>query len=302
MNVNELVMRLQIEDHWKYLTEDANEDTLFALTRYIEEISKLHRPIGNVTVRAILLSGMYLIRYSKSVSVPNIRELCEIYCTHEDKLSGVLELLAIMTRVEMEESEPSYGAVVWVSKALAKLEQECLDRYIVEPEVTVLDERPKPDAGTLSRERLIKRTAAIKVAARRFWNMIAGLTVLVVLVLAGALTYTLKTLPATYVVDSRPCIIQNASKTLTISGQRSYAYFSSELFGIRFHRAADMTERTDIDVRGVGMLIVGQDPDAYWVKRVKDGVQGSKSLKRAATYTFVIGDDAIVVDYKKMCR
>lgn len=158
----------------------------------------------------------------------------------------------------------------------------------------------KRDAGILASDRIRERSAAARVA---FWVkttlwLVAGL-VLACGTAFGAWAYE-KRLTG-YVTDERPCSFSVGKQEIT--GTRYYSYPFTEILGFRFIDTSVIDVKTELDVRGDSMLIVGHKGIDWWAVDVGVGEKGIQALKPADFYTFVVAKNQVgVVNDNALCK
>lgn len=189
-------------------------------------------------------------------------------------------------------------------------------------------EEHKPDAGTLAREKVERRSLAAKAGGVIRWTVMWCLF-LAFVAIALIAWYGKYTMVTGRLTDERMCSAK-LSEEDAVTGRRTFNYSYREVFGLRIIDTKTITERTEVDIRGQAMTIVGlvgeepiedvamsnntiegkvQERGAkhptgalWWAVDIQMGEKGIQYLKHADTYTFVVDNKVAVVEYASFCR
>ncbi|MNO12964.1 hypothetical protein D3C76_25840 [compost metagenome] len=161
------------------------------------------------------------------------------------------------------------------------------------------------DPGVVAREKLETRSQKIKKAAVRTYLILLTL----LLATIGGLVYYVYhqtfEVPGKRMVDYRPCSYTDEKLGLEITGKREYSYLERSLFGVHYRLEKDIDERTEIDIKGDAITVVGLNPTAdkkWWAKFADMGERGIMILDPADQYVFTLKKKAVVVNYDQFCR
>lgn len=160
---------------------------------------------------------------------------------------------------------------------------------------------PQRDPGQEARVRLQNRAKKIKVTMARIYM---GFTLMVFIALAAVVYYgydQYKTSAVRY-VDYRPCQYVNEKHGVEITGRREFSYMQHSILGIQIRDSKAIDEKTQIDVRGDAMTIVGMNGKEWWSVFVDMGERGIQMLNPAETYIVTTKGKAAVIDYAAFCR
>lgn len=154
------------------------------------------------------------------------------------------------------------------------------------------------DPGVLARLALEKRIKKAKRKRRLFWGMI-----LLLAALLGGLYY----LATTYIKPIRDqhvrmCAISAGEGNYFATGQRVYDYGYYSLFGFQIVDNSTRTEKTEVNINGQKMIVVGISGKDYKTVHVGQGEKGRQVLERAEQYVFVINDQVKMISYEGFCR
>lgn len=159
----------------------------------------------------------------------------------------------------------------------------------------------KKDPGVVAREKLSIRAAAVK-KAQAIWRFFKLTFVLTLLGVSSVIGYNIYTMPSVRATDMRPCLFRDEAKGIELTGTRYYSYKQYSLFGIQFRYGDSVEEKTELDVKGAEMTVLGVGNGNWWYTYITQGEQGIQKLGDASLYQFVIGKKAVAVDAKTFCR
>lgn len=157
------------------------------------------------------------------------------------------------------------------------------------------------DAGSLARAKVQARGAKVKQVVVRTYVILT----LLLLAAIGAGIYYLYleySKPGKRVVDYRPCEYVDEKQNIRITGRREYSYMQKTLFGHDFRQSDNVMEKTQIDVVGNAMMIVGLGGEKWWGVHVGTGERGIQMLNDAHTYIITMDKKAAVIDYTQFCQ
>jgi len=157
------------------------------------------------------------------------------------------------------------------------------------------------DAGMLARNKVITRRQKV---ARVFKN-IAWLMLLILMAGGtgvGYLVHLELAAAGERVTDTRPCLYVNEAMGVKISGKRDYSYMQRSFFGFEYRDAGAVDRRTELDVNGAEMHVVGFKDSGYWTAYIPMGERGIELLKPADNYVFTTGKHAVVITDEQFCR
>lgn len=161
----------------------------------------------------------------------------------------------------------------------------------------------KDDAGTLAKERLAKRVNNIKKAAVRTYMVIMTLVVLIIGGVIGYLCWEYSKIQPVRYTDYRPCSYVDERNGIEITGRREFSYMKHSFFGIEFRKEGEVSEKTQIDIKGDVITVVGLTSDGKWWGKFSDlGERGILMLNPADTYVITTKKAAAVIDYAGFCR
>lgn len=157
------------------------------------------------------------------------------------------------------------------------------------------------DPGAVARDRLKSRASKLKTAVVRTYIV---LTTLVLLALGGAgwYVYDAFTNSASRYVDYRPCSYVDEANGITITGRREFSYMQHSVLGMQFRMEGKVDEKTQIDVQGESMTVVGMTGSKWWATYIDVGERGIQILKPADVYVITTKKKAAIIDYSAFCR
>lgn len=161
------------------------------------------------------------------------------------------------------------------------------------------------DPGIRARTRLETRGQKIKRAAVRTYLILLTLLVAVVGGLGYYIYHQTFEVPGKRLTDYRPCSYVDEKLGLEITGRREFSYLERSLFGVHYRLEKDISERTQIDIRGEAITAVGLTGDKakpFWAKFADMGERGIMILDPANQYVFTTKKKAVVIDYDQFCR
>lgn len=158
------------------------------------------------------------------------------------------------------------------------------------------------DPGATAREKVLTRGQKVKRAVVRTYILIITCAVLLVAGAAGYVYYEF-TKPGKRMVDFRTCQFVDEKLGIEITGKREYSYLERSLFGVHFRLDKDIEEKTQIDIKGESITVVGINKDGSWWNKFADvGERGIMILNHADQYVFATKKKAPVVGYDQFCR
>lgn len=162
------------------------------------------------------------------------------------------------------------------------------------------DHPEKLDAGMRARGLMTVRAGA-KAAKRILYRTIAVALVLAIVVIGAGGYYAYSTRSTGYLNDYRTCEMDVGGYSLT--GTRTYSYPFTDVLGWRSIDKSRIIEKTLIDVRGTGMVIVSsKGSEQPVVTIVSEGERGTAALKPADSYTFIINKKAAAISHAALCK
>lgn len=165
------------------------------------------------------------------------------------------------------------------------------------------------DAGVRARELVqerAKRSFLKKVWGWVKWTVIGLLLVTLAAVGAtGYYGYDKQT--RSYVSNDRTCELKinpDSKNEWSITGKRTYSFPERSIFGVSYHLKSEVETRTQIDVQGKAMVIVGLQEDGKWKAiTIGTGEHGIAILPKGKTYIFTVdGKEAAVVSSASFCK
>lgn len=160
---------------------------------------------------------------------------------------------------------------------------------------------PGMDAGIQATDRLKEKRTAAQRALWLFKFLVGGAIVLVLLFIAGMAWWAYEHRESGYVTDERSCSLEVGKRTLV--GTRAYSYHYNTYLGWRVVDTRVVEEKTTIQVRGSGFIVINLNKDKSDVTRVGIGEVGVQVLKPADRYVFVMDDGSVgVSDYRSLCK
>ena len=172
------------------------------------------------------------------------------------------------------------------------------------------------EPGAMAKAKLAARRAARRTM--RFVRMTIVVCLTLAVIAAGIIAWygytTMKT--------DRFSVYQNCSVKvgdLELTGKRTFSYKFTEVFGQRFIDSKQTLQSTTLDLKNVGLTVVGQyvkpkpvNPDTgevpapeerWWAVSADAGDRGTQILKGADNYTFVAGPKRVaVIKYEEFCK
>lgn len=104
------------------------------------------------------------------------------------------------------------------------------------------------------------------------------------------------------VTDYRPCTIRFPNDEI-IEGEREYSYTYTQLFGFRWNDTTTVAEKTFLTVNTGGLTAIASDGNgASEIKKVEMGEVKRLELPNYPQYTFMQGDQVVVLKYSAFCR
>lgn len=100
----------------------------------------------------------------------------------------------------------------------------------------------------------------------------------------------------------RDCSYTNKESGIEITGRREYFYSVKNIFGFHLRQKADMEDRTQIDVRGEPITVVGLSEGGWWTKHSGEGERGILMLKPADMYVITTKKTGFPVNYGDFCK
>lgn len=161
---------------------------------------------------------------------------------------------------------------------------------------------PRDDVTVKAQERLKARMQKVKRAAIRTYVTI---TVIIIALIASAVGYVYYeyTKPAIRKVDYRTCSFTDEKLGIEITGRRENSYLERSLFGVNFRLEKDIEQKTQIDIKGDSITVVGINKDGSWWNKFADvGERGIMILQPADQYVFATKKKAPVVGYDQFCH
>lgn len=156
------------------------------------------------------------------------------------------------------------------------------------------------DAGIRVRS-IMKARSAAKVAKRILYRTIAVAVVAAIVLIGAGSYYAYSTRTTGYLNDYRTCEMDVGGYSLT--GTRTYSYPFTDVLGWRSIDKSRIIEKTLIDVKGTGMIIVSsKGSDQPVVTIVSEGERGTAALKPADSYTFIINKKASAISHSALCK
>lgn len=157
------------------------------------------------------------------------------------------------------------------------------------------------DVGIQATDRLKEKRTAVQKALRAFKITVWGCVLAVVLGIAGLAWWAYEHRESGYVTDERSCSLEVGKRSLT--GTRAYSYPYHTYLGWRVVDTSTVDEKTTIQVRGSGFIVINLYEGKSDVTRVGMGEMGVQILKRADRYVFVMDDGSVgVSDYRSLCK
>lgn len=158
------------------------------------------------------------------------------------------------------------------------------------------------DPGAKAREKVLTRGQKVKRAVVRTYILIITCAVLAVAGAAGYVYYEF-TKPGKRMVDYRTCSFVDEKLGIEITGRRENSYLERSLFGVNFRLEKDIEQKTQIDIKGDSITVVGINKDGSWWNKFADvGERGIMILQPADQYVFATKKKAPVVGYEQFCH
>lgn len=158
------------------------------------------------------------------------------------------------------------------------------------------------DPGAKARERVLTRGQKVKRAVVRTYILLITCAVLLVAGAAGYVYYEF-TKPGKRMVDYRTCSFVDEKLGIEITGRRENSYLERSLFGVNFRLEKDIEQKTQIDIKGDSITVVGINKDGSWWNKFADvGERGIMILQPADQYVFATKKKAPVVGYDQFCH
>lgn len=154
------------------------------------------------------------------------------------------------------------------------------------------------DAGILAQLALERRWKKDRRKRKIFWW-----SILILALLIGAVGYALytgfKTVRDQHV---RMCAVSNGDGDYFATGQRVYDYSYYSLLGFQFTDTSKRSEKTQVNVNGQKMIVVGITGNEIKQVNIGQGEKGTQVLPAAEKYMFIIGDQVKMITYEGFCR
>lgn len=160
-----------------------------------------------------------------------------------------------------------------------------------------------PDAGSVAREALeaFQRLRKNKRRKRiKFW---AGWVVFMLL-MAGVVFAGWSVMP-NYVVAGRYSVVSDCKIPFgegEITGKRTYSYAYKSLFGYHLVDESTRLEKTEINIDGNKLTILGQEGSKWWRQNIGLGERGTVALKPAELYWFVSDKNTALSPHSGLCK
>ena len=182
-------------------------------------------------------------------------------------------------------------------KATAKDVESLLGRSVE------LADRRSIDAGSIAREALETFQQLRKNQRRKrikFW--LGWMVFLLLLVGVGVGGWSVM---PNYVVSGRYSVVSDCKVPFgdtELTGKRTYSYAYKSLFGYHLVDESTKLERTEMNVEGSKLTILGQEGGKWWRQNIGLGERGTVVLKPADLYWFITDKNTALVPHSGLCK
>lgn len=156
------------------------------------------------------------------------------------------------------------------------------------------------DAAVKALAALTKVKQRNKIKRIKFWAGWLFFFMLLTGIIAGAYFWLQTKVVVGHYTIPHECKVVVGNVELT--GKRYFTYGYKSILGYRLVNEQVVFEKTELDIRGEKMTILGSDKDKPWRKLIATGDRSTDKLKNSDTYWFVTDKAFTMITHKDLCK